>query len=90
MSGTYYGKACLSKEETWEAWKLECVKDKTRIYVAMKMFVSEKTLCRMYRHYDLPSPKSKEGKEYVKSLSLLQGRTPDRVRMPEKAFTEKE
>lgn len=90
MSETYLGKASLSWESTWKAWKEECVKGKTRRAVAIRIFVDEKTISRMYQHYGLPSPKSKEGKEYVKSLSLLQGCTPDRLRMPEKARTKKE
>ncbi|MCM1328384.1 MAG: hypothetical protein NC253_03000 [Ruminococcus sp.] len=86
---TYDGRVCLSKEETWEAWKLECIKDKTRTAVAMELFVSEKTLHRMYRRYGFPPPKSKEGKRYAESLSVLQGCAPDRICMPEKAVGEK-
>ena len=87
---TYLGKASMSWEDTWEAWKEECVNGTFRFAVAIEQNVCEETVYRMYKHYNLPSPKSKEGKEYVKSLSLLQGCTPDRVRMPEKAFTAKE
>lgn len=70
---TYLGKASLSWENTWEAWKQECVEDKFRFAVILdlELNVSDKTLSRMYQHYNLPSPKSKEGKEYAKSLSLL-------------------
>lgn len=70
---TYLGNVCLSWEDTWEAWKQECVDGKFRFTVILDLDlgVSDKTLSRMYQHYNLPSPKSKEGKEYAKSLSLL-------------------
>lgn len=87
---TYLGKASLSVQETIKAWRLEYFKGKTRRAAAREVNVCYRTLDRMYKHYGLPSPKSKKGKEYVKSLSLLQGCTPDRVRMPEKAYTKKE
>ena len=87
---TYKGKASMSWEDTWESWKEECVKGTLRVAIAFTQNVSIDTVYRMYKHYGLPSPKSKEGKEYVKKLSILQGCTPDRVCMPEKAFTEKE
>lgn len=90
---TYIGRVCMSREKAIIAWKLEYLDGWERIAVAFKLNVHVQTIYRMYKHYNMPSPKSKkareEAKKYAESLSLLQRRTPDRVRMPEKAFTEK-
>lgn len=60
MSDTYKGKACLSKEKTIKAWQYENISGMTRVAVALRMNVSEKTLSRMYKHYGLPSPKRRK------------------------------
>lgn len=88
MSDTYKGRVSVSREKTIKAWKLEYIDGLTRIAVAFKMNVEERTISRMYKHYGLPSPKRR--KNSAESLSVLQECTPDRVHMPEKAFTEKE
>lgn len=85
---TYKGKASMSKEKTITAWKLEYINEWNRAKVAFEMHVDYSTISRMYKHYNLPSPKRR--KNSAESLSVLQECTPDRVRMPEKAFTEKE
>lgn len=93
-NGTYIGRVCMSREKTIIAWKLEYLDGWNRRAVAFKLNVDVQTIYRMYKHYNMPSPKSRktreEAKKYAESLPVLQGRTPDRVRMPEKAFTEKE
>ena len=61
----YRGRACLSKQETMKAWKLEHFRKKSRIAAAQCVNVSEKTLQRMYRLYGLPSPKRGEKKDHV-------------------------
>lgn len=62
---TYLGRACLSREKTFEAWSMERYGGKTRLAAADHVNVSEKTLYRMYRLYGLPSPKRGEKKDHV-------------------------
>jgi len=59
----------LTKSETIKAWKEEVLEGKTRVAAARHAFVSERTLTRMYRKYNLPSPK--RGKERWELLEKL-------------------
>lgn len=68
---TYIGRVCMSREKTIKAWELEYIDGYTRVAVAFRLHVNERTITRMYEHYNMPSPKSKEAKEYAESLSLL-------------------
>lgn len=51
-------KHCLTREQVVKAWELEKEGAK-RAKVAMRFFVSERTLLRLYRAYGLPSPKKR-------------------------------
>lgn len=54
-------KYCLTKEQTIKAWNLE-KSGMSRTAVAMKFYVSEKTLQRSYnKYYKLGCPKRKNG-----------------------------
>ncbi len=59
----------LTKNRTIEAWKEEVLEGKTRAAVALRFYVSERTITRMYRKYNLPSPK--RGKERWELLDKL-------------------
>ena len=49
---------CLSREQTIQAWNLEKA-GMSRTAAAMRFYVSERTLQRLYKYYDLGSPKRK-------------------------------
>ena len=49
---------CLSKEQTLKAWDLE-KSGMSRTAAAMRFYVSDRTLQRLYKYYDLGSPKRK-------------------------------
>ena len=51
-------KCCLSREQTITAWNLEKA-GMSRTAAAMKFYVSERTLQRLYKYYGLGSPKHK-------------------------------
>lgn len=51
-------KCCLTKEQTIKAWNLEKA-GMSRTAAAMKFYVSERTLQRSYKYYNLESPKQK-------------------------------
>lgn len=55
-------KCCLTKEQTIKAWNLEKA-GMSRTAAAMRFYVSERTLQRLYKYYDLGSPKQKKGKK---------------------------
>lgn len=49
---------CLSKEQTLKAWNLEKA-GMSRTAAALRFYVSDKTLQRLYKYYNLGSPKRK-------------------------------
>ena len=49
---------CLSKEQTIQAWNLEKA-GMSRAAAALRFYVSDKTLQRLYKYYNLGSPKRK-------------------------------
>ncbi len=59
----------LSKSKTIEAWKEEVLEKRTRLAVAIRFHVDERTISRMYQKYGLPSPK--RGKERWELLEKL-------------------
>lgn len=52
-------KCCLSEETARRAWELERA-GKNRAEVAMRFYVSERTLQRLYKQYNFGSPKRKK------------------------------
>lgn len=62
-------KASLTKIQTINAWKEEVLEGKSRVAVALRFYVSERTITRMYHKYGLPSPK--RGKERWELLEKL-------------------
>ena len=62
--GDYQGRASLSRQEVKEAWEIE-KQGKTREEAAEQLYVSVRTLHRLYRRYGFPSPKNKKGGKCV-------------------------
>lgn len=55
-------KYCLTREEAETAWEYER-RGLSRAVVALKFYVSEKTLQRTYKYYKLGSPKRKQSED---------------------------
>ncbi len=69
MAEELSGRGSLTKNRTIEAWKEEVLEGKTRAAIALRFYVSERTITRMYKKYGLPSPK--RGKERWELLEKL-------------------
>lgn len=59
---TYRGKEILSREETIEAWKAIHIKGKTSVAVCLRLNVSESTLYRAFRRWNMKEAKGDKGK----------------------------